>query len=103
MAATRTGLIGQNPAASVNWLRRSPAQPINMVKEARLIVGSYLSLEKGEWYWVEVRWWQVASKLKSTPRVFKPGKSCGLVLGGHCMWATELGESAGGWVGRSKT
>ncbi|KAK7797420.1 hypothetical protein U0070_002115 [Myodes glareolus] len=51
-----------------------------MEKEARLIVGSYLSLEKGEWYWVEVRWWQVASKLKSTPRVFKPGKEVTLLI-----------------------
>lgn len=61
----KIGLIGQNRAASVNWLRQSRARPINIMKEALLIVGSYLSVEKGGWYSAGVRWLPVACKLRS--------------------------------------
>lgn len=43
----KTSLIGQNRAVSVNWLRLSQARPINTMKEALLIMGLFLSVEKG--------------------------------------------------------
>jgi hypothetical protein len=61
----KTSLIGQNHAVSVNWLRQSQARPINIMKEALLIVGSYLSVEKGGGCSARLLWLPVVCKLRS--------------------------------------